>query len=161
MIVPTETTSTRLDAVNRSSASTPRIKPPRFAALPVRRATHSILLSGTLHTLAMALVIWAPGHLPIPVVLEQPAEEMKAHDGKPITFEPLPPVKSLKAKSETAPKATPKAANLKTSDAPPAPLKRDYAGPQEIISLVPHATNRVQTILRPDLAAPPPLKFPL
>src|SRR5438067_5740299 len=36
-----------------------------------------------------------------------------------------------------------------------------YAGPQEIISKLPDATNRVQTIRRPDLVAPPNLKFPI
>src|SRR5207237_4186813 len=36
-----------------------------------------------------------------------------------------------------------------------------YAGPQEIISNLPDATNRVQTIRRPDLVAPPKLKFPI
>ena len=41
------------------------------------------------------------------------------------------------------------------------PVKRDYAGPQEIISDFPNATNRVQTIRRPDLVSPPNLKFPL
>jgi len=37
----------------------------------------------------------------------------------------------------------------------------DYVSPQEIVSDLPDATNEVQTIRRPDLIAPPKLKFPI
>ncbi len=36
-----------------------------------------------------------------------------------------------------------------------------YPGPQRILSDVPNATNRVQTLLQPGLKNPPPLKLPL
>jgi hypothetical protein len=39
--------------------------------------------------------------------------------------------------------------------------KPDFAGPQEIVSNVPEATNNVQTIRRPDLVAPPTLPNPI
>ena len=39
--------------------------------------------------------------------------------------------------------------------------KPNYASPLEIVSDLPDATNEVQTIRRPDLAAPPKLKFPM
>ncbi len=143
------------------SSAEPEVCPPNFAALPVRRATRGILFSSTLHSAVLAIVIWIPGHVPIPVVLESPAEEMKVRDNKPITFEPLPPIKSLQTKSEPAPEAAAKTSPVSKSAAPSAPPRRDYAGPQEIISMVPRATNRVQTILRPDIATPPAIKFPL
>jgi len=41
------------------------------------------------------------------------------------------------------------------------PVKVLYAGPIEIVSKLPDATNHVQTIRRPDLVAPPKLKFPV
>jgi hypothetical protein len=41
------------------------------------------------------------------------------------------------------------------------PPKPDFAGPQEIVSNVPEATNNVQTIRRPDLIAPPTLANPV
>ena len=41
------------------------------------------------------------------------------------------------------------------------PPKPDFAGPQEIVSNIPEATNNVQTIRRPDLVAPPTLANPV
>jgi hypothetical protein len=49
--------------------------------------------------------------------------------------------------------------------ASPAPAPRAgglvYSGPQPIVSNPPHPTNRIQTILQPDLVKPPELKVPL
>jgi hypothetical protein len=59
-----------------------------------------------------------------------------------------------------APALRARSAAAQPADDPP-PLKRDYAGPQEIVSYFPHAVNRVQTIRRPDLVVPPNLKFPM
>jgi hypothetical protein len=44
---------------------------------------------------------------------------------------------------------------------PSKPPKPDFAGPQEIVSNVPDATNNAQTIRRPDLVAPPTLANPV
>jgi hypothetical protein len=161
MITPCEPASAAAREVMRPLALQRQLKPPRFAALPVKRATRSIVLSGTFHGFALAVVIWIPGHVPIPVVVDRPAEEMKLRDNTPITFTALSPIKSLQAKLDPVPKPAHRSPTLTKSVAAVATAKRDYAGPLEIVSLVPHATNRVQTILRPDIASPPSIKFPL
>jgi Gram-negative bacterial TonB protein C-terminal len=135
------------------------IKPPALKMLPRRTYTKGILLSGALHTILIAALIWMPKLFPSPVIVND-------YHKKPAvtaTLEPLilPLLPKLSASESGSMGSTTTAPQTRSSAAAaPAPLKRDYAGPQEIISDFPHAVNRVQTIRRPDLVAPPELKFP-
>jgi len=138
-----------------------RIKPPALKLLPRRTYTQGILISGAIHTMLIAALIWLPKLFPSPVVMD-------AYDHRKTevasAYEPLvlPLLPKLSASDSGSMRPAAPAPQTRSSDADdPAPLKRDYAGPQEIISDFPHATNRVQTIRRPDLVSPPELKFPL
>jgi hypothetical protein len=132
-----------------------RIKPPALKLLPRRTYTQGILLSGVLHTMLIAALIWSPKLFPSPVVMD--AYDHKKTEVAP-AYEPLvlPLLPKLSASDSGSMGAA--APAQQTGFRPP---KHDYAGPQEIISDFPHATNRVQTIRRPDLISPPELKFPL
>src|SRR6478609_2084066 len=136
------------------------IKPPALKRLPRSTYTEGILLSGALHTILIAALIWLPKLFPSPVVMD-------AHDRKktevasayePLVL-PLLPKLSANESGSMAP-AAPAPRTRSSAAANPSPAKPDFAGPQEIISDFPHATNRVQTIRRPDLVSPPSLKFP-
>jgi TonB-like protein len=137
------------------------IKPPALKLLPRRTYTQGILLSGVLHTILIAALIWLPKLFPSPVVMD--AYDHKntelASANEPLVLPLLPKLSAFDSGS-MRPSAPALQTRSSAADAA-APLKRDYAGPQEIISDFPHATNRVQTIRRPDLVSPPELKFPL
>ena len=105
--------------------------------------------------------------------LGPPREQLEAVEYQPLIFSRLP---SLAASSASPVGKTANGASGKQSSrlAPTRAVHSQeqleevlpksvvmYAGPQEIISNLPDATNRVQTIRRPDLVAPPKLKFPI
>jgi hypothetical protein len=129
------------------------VKSPAFAVLPQRTGTRGLLLSVVCHALAAMGIAWLPFLFPAPHVLAENFSELTlASRQQPLIL----PAFSQRTATETR--------NLdsgKSSSSDHHPQRRDYAGPQEIVSVIPHATNRVQTILRPDLNAPPDLKFPL
>lgn len=139
-----------------------RIKPPALKMLPRQVRTRGLLASTALHVVLIAALIWLPILFPSPVVIENYMDRKPAvaADYEPLVM-PKPPQLATVASGGTTPSAPRvRAAAAPGADSPP-PLKRDYAGAQEIVSYFPHAVNRVQTIRRPDLVAPPNLKFPL
>ena len=137
-----------------------RIKPPALKLLPRRSYTQGMLLSAAFHSVTIAAVIWLPMLFPSPVVLNDYREKPAvAATVEPLILPMLPTLKASDSGSKGL--AAPAQQTRSSAAALPAPPKRDYAGPQEIISDFPHATNRVQTIQRPDLVSPPELKFPV
>jgi hypothetical protein len=138
-----------------------RIKPPALKLLPRRTCTRGMLFSGAFHAVTIVAFVWLPTLFPSPVVIDRYDRKNTAVAA---AYEPLilPLLPKLTAgDSGNMGSAAPAPRTRSNADVEPAPIKRDYAGPQEIISDFPHATNRVQTIRRPDLVSPPNLKFPL
>jgi hypothetical protein len=103
-----------------------------------------------------------------PAVVHQTVEMVSLRTIDPLPLRAFPRFLSAGAGSGEAP-ATPKvlpgsttrsSSHTAASSKPKSP-EAVYAGLVEIHSQLPHATNRVQTILRPDLVNPPKLKFPV
>jgi hypothetical protein len=97
-----------------------------------------------------AVLTWLPKTMALqPVVASHPSIDM-AHRRDPEVFflAAMPRLNDTVASFDSRPAR---------SDHP----KRDFAGPQEIISLLPDATNNVQTVLQPDLVAPTKLANPV
>jgi len=141
-----------------------RLKPPALKMLPRKVRTTGLLASAALHVVLITALIWLPLLFPSPVVVENYTDSKPpvAADYEPLVMPKLPQLAADASGGTTpsAPAARARSAAAQPIDSPP-PLKRDYAGPQEIVSYFPNAVNRVQTIRRPDLVAPPNLKFPL
>lgn len=141
-----------------------RIKPPTLKMLPRQVRTRGLLASTGLHVVLVAALIWLPILFPSPVVVENFMDRKAeaAADFQPLVMPKLPQLATDESGGMQSAAPAPRARSVaaQPADTPP-PLKRDYAGPQEIVSYFPHAVNRVQTIRRPDLVAPPNLKFPL
>ncbi len=137
------------------------IKPPALKMLPRRTYTKGLLLSGAFHIVVISALIWLPVLFPSPVVIEayDRKETELASASEPLILPSLPRMTANDSGSMGSAEPAPQTRSSVVAD--PVPLKRDYAGPQEIISDFPHAVNRVQTIRRPDLVSPPELKFPL
>jgi hypothetical protein len=137
-----------------------RIKPPALKLLPRRTYTKGLLLSTGFHAVAIAALIWLPSLFPSPVVVNvyDTRKEAIAFNQEPLVLPLLP---RLTASDSGSASAAPVRRTHSSAAANPLPARRDYAGPQEIVSDFPKAVNRVQTIRRPDLVAPPELKFPL
>ena len=141
-----------------------RVKPPALKMLPRQVRTRGLLASTALHVVLIAALIWLPILFPSPVVVENYMDRKPevAAEYQPLVLPKLPQLTAdASGNSQPAAPAPPmRAGATQPADTAP-PLKRDYAGPQEIVSYFPNAVNRVQTIRRPDLVAPPNLKFPL
>lgn len=137
------------------------IKPPALKMLPRRTYTKGMLLSGAFHAVVISALIWLPILFPSPVVINayDRNETELASASEPLILPSLPQIATSDSRSMGSAKPAPQTRSSAAADS--VPLTRDYAGPQEIISDFPHAVNRVQTIRRPDLVAPPELKFPL
>ncbi|MBZ5491527.1 MAG: energy transducer TonB [Acidobacteriia bacterium] len=135
-----------------------RIKPPALKLLPRRTYTRGMLFSGAFHAVAIVAFVWFPALFHSPVVIDKYDHKNTAVASP---YEPLilPLLPKVTASDSGAMGSAAPAAPSAVIDS--IPLKRDYAGPQEIISDFPNATNRVQTIRRPDLVSPPNLKFPV
>ena len=141
-----------------------QVKPPALKMLPQQVRIRGLLASTALHVALVVALIWLPILFPSPVVVENfmGHKPVAASEYEPLIMPKLPQL-STDASGGMQPAApAPRAQSVAAppADTPP-PLNRDYAGPQEIVSYFPHAVNRVQTIRRPDLVAPPNLKFPL
>lgn len=137
------------------------IKPPALKMLPRRTYTKGMLFSGAFHAVFISALIWLPILFPSPVVMDayNSKETELASASEPLILPSLPRITASKSGSMgSAGPAQPTRASAAVN---PPSAKPDFSGPQEIISNFPHATNRVQTIRRPDLVAPPKLKFPL
>jgi len=140
---------------------------PKFAFVQPLAPKTGLLWSALIHALAIAAtgLSWRSHETsPRPrevIVIEIPANMLLTSARLPgisfsgATGSPLPATKSGGMGRRSA-----KSADSSAVSATPAtnPL---YAGPQEIVSTLPDATNNVQTIRRPDLIAPPKLKFPI
>jgi hypothetical protein len=135
------------------------LKPPALKMLPHGARTSSMVLSTVLHALAIVAFLWVPILFPSPIIIDIHHDKIAlASEYQPLVMPTLPQLEARNSGSAkpSAQGAGPGSAHV----AAPQPRKRDYAGPQEIISEFPNAVNRVQTIRRPDLVAPPELKFP-
>lgn len=138
-----------------------RIKPPALKLLPRGTYTRGLLFSGAFHAVAIVAFVWLPALFPTPVVIDRYDRKNTAVASayEPLILPLLPKVTASDSGRMGSAAPAPRTNSSAAADA--VPLKRDYAGPQEIISDFPHAVNRVQAIRRPDLVSPPNLKFPL
>jgi hypothetical protein len=151
-----------------------RLQPPRLAMLPEPPPPDGLLWSVLLHAMVITVFIWLPILLPVrpPLALRTPADLIRDSVYEPLETPLLPALTApggggggrRAGGSEGASggarghsRALP-AASAAGSSAHP---KAVYAGPQEIISDLPDATNTVQTLRRPDLIAPPKLRNPI
>jgi hypothetical protein len=147
-------------ALAPATAAKRRIKPPALKLLPRRTYTKGLLLSGGFHAVAIAALIWLPALFSSPVIVNDYREKAAVAAALGPLILPLLP--KLSASDSGSLGSAAPAPQMRSSVAVnPVPASRDYAGPQEIISDFPNAVNHVQTIRRPDLVAPPDLKFPL
>jgi hypothetical protein len=145
------------------------VRPPRFWLLPrPRKRARGMLASMLVHCATIGALTWLPVVFPTPVV----TDPTKASDlAQPLVIEPpvlreLPQLEDRGSRGGAAgPEARParvrRDAHRVSAPANPPPQVPDFTGPQRIESYVPNPVNRVQTIQRPDLVAPPKLKFPL
>ena len=137
-----------------------RIKPPALKLLPGRTYTKGLLISGGFHAVVISALIWLPTLFPNPVIVNDYREKPAVAAAlEPLILPMLPKLRA--SESGSVGSAAPAPQTRSSAAVNPRPAKHDYAGPQEIISDFPNATNRVQTIRRPDLVSPPELKFPL
>ena len=139
--------------------------PLELLLLPNGISADGILFSILLHSALIALLPWL---LPIMFPRERAmrpyslAQMLRETDYQPIIFRGLPQFAGAGAGAR--PRAPIKRRSLNHSEAGTAHAARplpDYIGPVVIVSNSPNATNRVQTIRRPELIAPPKLKFPV
>ena len=128
-----------------------QVRPPTLALLPAATLPGAgLLLSAVAHAgIICAVVMWLPKTLALPsMVATHPSIDMRhERDPEVLIFAALPPLDDAVA-----------------SDSRPAHSehpKRDFAGPREIVSLLPDATNNVQTIRQPTAVAPPMLANPV
>lgn len=139
------------------------ICPPSLELLPHPGHPRGIALSTVLHLIAMAGIIWLPRLFPTTTVLtmkEVTASEVA--DPEPLLMPALPRLEDRGAGSrESTGRAKAPGSALAEPVGEPEPREPDFAASQEIVSVAPDAVNRVQTIRRPDLVAPPKLKFPM
>lgn len=129
----------------------------KMELLPVRRNKNGMLLSMAVHAVALAVMIWRPPLFAYPVIIENKIADKSELSTSVLTAPVLPklnPAGRENSKPGTNGRGEP-------AQAPHIQPKRDFAGPQEIISALPNAVNHIQSILRPDLPKPANLKFPL
>lgn len=139
-------------------------RPPTLSLLPRRRGRASVMFASVgLHAAAMAALIWLPPLFPTPIFIhDEPLKPAATADFEPLVLPDLPQLEDRGSGSMKAAAGAPGAGSgsVVPADDPP-PQKPDYTAAQEIVSFFPNATNRVQTIRRPDLVAPPEMKFPM
>jgi len=137
------------------------VAPPAIQLLPHGAYTRGMLLSSVLHTALLSAATWLPSLFPHAIVIEPHApDKSELASSEQLIFPALPKLNIAGADAESPASAQRTSVRTRTATNQPQ-LKRDYAGPQEIVSLFPDAVNRVQTIRRPDLPSPPNLKFPI
>jgi hypothetical protein len=146
-----------------SSVARRFVRPPSLRLLPHPGHPRGIALSTVLHVIAMAAIIWLPRLFPSPTVLPMKnIMEPDVAEPEPLVIPALPRLEDRGAGSrESAGRAKAPGSAPAKPVAEPEPRKPDFIAPQEIVSVVPNAVNRVQTIRRPDLVAPPKMKFPI
>jgi outer membrane biosynthesis protein TonB len=139
------------------------IRPPTLGLLPKNPRTSGLLISTVLHAFVIAGLIWAPKlfRSPIVVSMVNVSESAPPSQYEPVWMPLLPKLSDPGAGSLKWAAGARGVDSGSGRSAIPQPQKPDYAGPQEIVSVIPNAINSVQTIRRPDLVAPAQLKFPL
>ena len=139
------------------------VSPPSFVLVPQRIRNRGLFTSTLLHAMAMAALIWLPKLFPAPVVMvADHLKKSEAAEAVPLVLPRLPELASQGAGSlSSSGKARSTAAQSIKPPLEPPLEEPDYVKPQSIVSVVPNAVNRVQTILRPDLVRPPAMKFPV
>ena len=141
------------------------IRPPALCVLPRRRTgPGSMVASVLLHAIAMAALLWLPRLFPEPVIVAR--ESLSKPDvltlDEPLILHALPRLEDRGSAASERKHVAPAASAASAAPAISAPPRTpDYAAPQTIVSDVANPVSRVQTILRPDMVAPPNLKFPL
>jgi hypothetical protein len=156
-----QASSMRALAVLAQPPSLKLVAPPALQLLPHGAYTRGMLLSSVLHIALLSAATWLPSLFPHAVVIEPRApDKFELASSEQLIFPALPKLNIAGTTAESP--APEQRTSVRTRTAANQPqLKRDYAGPQEIVSLFPDAVNRVQTIRRPDLPSPPDLKFPI
>lgn len=141
------------------------ISPPVLRLLPSRRMRPGALLASVLlHAMSAAAFLFVPRLFPMPMFVHR--QDFSTHDAtamdQPLLLPQLPPLANSGAtrSREKSAGSTHTATGAIRAVLAPSRVP-DYTAPQTIISELPNAVNRIQTIQRPDLAAPPNLKFPL
>jgi hypothetical protein len=156
-----QASSTRALPVLAQRPSLKLVAPPALQLLPHGAYTRGMLLSSVLHTALLSAATWLPSLFPHAIVIEPHGpDKSELASSEQLIFPALPKLNIAGAAAES-PAAEQRTSVRIRSAANQPQLKRDYAGPQEIVSLFPDAVNRVQTIRRPDLPSPPDLKFPV
>jgi hypothetical protein len=144
------------------------LTPPSFAQLPRRAPERGLWFSTLLHACAIAALAWLPLFAPVAVV-PLVKSSLDVADLETIPYpdlKPLPALGDSGAKAGSAPSrasdASPKPARAaKAAIANPRPALAQFAGPQQIVSDPPDATNSIQTIRRPDIVKPMKIKNPV
>jgi hypothetical protein len=149
-----------------TSSGTPQVvlPAPEFVSVQRPLPERGLLLSCLLHVSLLAIL---PMLAPPARLVIRPIQVAASFD--PITYypdpQPLPSLGDRGAKSGSSPSAGSNASakNSAAAQAAAASLRSmaQYAGPQEIISDPPDATNTIQTIRRPDLIKPMKIKNPV
>ncbi|HET9836633.1 MAG TPA: hypothetical protein VFR84_00260 [Candidatus Angelobacter sp.] len=124
----------------------------------------TLVASGFLHAAAMAALVWLPPLFAQPILLAQ--EHFSKSEplvlDEPLALPSLPRVEERGSAPSAGKAPAPPPATASAAPALSAPPRTpDFTAPQTIVSDVTSPVNRIQTILRPDLVAPPNLKFPL
>ena len=159
-------TAAPLDALVESDPVV--LQPPTFALLPGPKVRSAIVSSFVLHLASLLALPFLLMLVPKPaVVAREQVEMISLRTPEPLPLNFLPRIASSGssgggAKGPAA-QAKPKTEAGKSASAKAAakPAETVYSGLVEIHSNLPHPTNRVQSIIRPDLVNAPKLKFPV
>lgn len=154
-------------AITATVVTRTQFKPPQLAPLTKGTPRKGLLLSAILHAASVSLMVWRPISFQAqPITVVTAADLLRDPNYHVIMLPALPPMPGAGSGAhtehlskhtahiiaETGPTSSPRTSVIQALD---------YAGPQEIVSDLPDSTNSVQTIRRPDLVAPPNLKFPI
>ena len=140
---------------------------PRLLPLPRAGSRASFLVSLILHAASIPLLLWLPTFFPTRADRVVTAEDLIHDPNYHLEMLPVLPRMTSPGSWSTARFHQARAVQRMTEtahtigQASSSQPKPDYASPLQIVSELPDATNEVQTIRRPDLAAPPKLKFPM
>jgi len=123
-----------------------------------------MVASVLLHAIAMTALLWLPRLFPEPVIVAR--ESLSKPDvvtlDEPLILHALPRLDDRGSAASERKRVAPAASAASAAPVISAPPRTpDYAAPQTIVSDIANPVSRVQTILRPDMVAPPNLKFPL
>lgn len=141
------------------------ISPPALRLLPRRRMRAGALLASVLlHAISAVGFLFIPRLFPTPVFVDH--QDFNTREAtalaQPLLLPPLPPLtRNGAAPSRKKPAVSAHTATVTSKTVALPPRIPDYTASQSIVSELPNAVNRIQTIQRPDLVAPPNLKFPL